>query len=58
MNKAKNISFNLGFINKYLFYHPYVTIMPIECELEFGTKYDILPESTVLNYLRKYFLLT
>ena len=23
---AKNISFNLGIINKYLFYHPYVTM--------------------------------
>ena len=25
-NNAKNIGFNPGFINKYLFYHPYVTM--------------------------------
>ena len=32
-NNAKNISFNLGFINKYLFYHPYVTMPNVSLNL-------------------------
>ena len=48
-NNAKNISFNLGFINKYLFYHPYVT-MPNVSLLKFGIKYDLLPAKVLKNF--------
>ncbi len=32
-NNGKNISFGLGFIDKYLFYHPYVTLPNVSLNL-------------------------
>ena len=49
---GKNISFNLSFINKYLFYHPYVTMPNMSLNLVYNTTY-LIPASKVLKYLRK-----